>query len=263
MSYRCRLRIEKLEEEAQYIEVMQVSQTLSFGNIKSDYKIVEGNRIQGIEQGIGLITAGRSISFKSSLFEIKRLTGEDDIYKAISKYTSLLTNNYIYQFYIEQYIDGVWYSCRVQMQEIDGYSIEIINMIKSFGFKCVMIDNFYWGEEIKEDIGLIGSGLQRIKYFSKSLVPTPICFEWHIQGQGPTLSAWVVHNENYGIVFNTYIGSGEFTLVYNGEYLLVDGEYISFEGVQPILDIGENEIIINSSYNTVSFKIKYNKGISL
>lgn len=263
MSYNSRLRIEKIDEDTKYIDIMTVATSASISAMKADYKVVEGNRISGIEQGIGLTTAGRSLTYAIPIYEIQRLETEKDIYKNIAKYTSLLMNSYAYSFYIEHSIDGVWYKAKVQMTEVSNYTVELVNYIKSFSFKCQMIDNYFLGDEVSEDIGLKGSGMQSVVYKSKSLVPAPFSFEWTIQGLGPTLSAWIVHNENYGIVINTYLGNGTFVLTYDGNTLLIDGESIPFEGVQPFLNIEDNTLVINSTYNTVNFIIKYKKGIAL
>lgn len=267
MSYNSRLKIVKIGEEPKYISIMSVAQSASISAMKTDYKVVEGNRISGIERGIGLTTAGRQFTYNVPIYEIRNLEGKEnfdnDIYKNIAKYTSLLMNSYAYDFYIEHFINGIWYKAKVQITEISNYTVEIVNYIKSFSFKCQMIDNYFLGEEVSEDIGIKGSGLQSINYKSKAFVPSPFGFEWTLQGLGPTLSAWIVHNDNYGIVINTYLGEGTFILNYDGNILLIDGVSIPFEGVQPFLNIEDNVLVINSTYNTVSFLIKYRNGIAL
>lgn len=263
MAYKTRLKIVK-DDDVKYFELMKLSSGISIGSFKSDYKVVDGNRLGGISQGIGLLNAGRSLSYTIPIFEYE----DKKIYSLIAEYTSLISNAFSYDFFIEHFINDVWYSAKVLMTEINGYSVDITNNIKGFGFKCIMIDANFSGDLISEKVDITGSGLQNIEYESKSLVPTNIMFEWTIQGLDPSLSAWVLHNDNYGIVLNVYLGGGTFTLVYDGKSMLLkkqgeDDSLINFSGVQPFIDVGKNILTINNNYNTIDFIIKYRQGIAL
>lgn len=265
MSYKIRLKTIK-GDETEYFDLINLATSASIASFKTDYKIKDGNRQAGIIQGIGLTNAGRTLSFAIPIFET---ASEDDIYKQIAKYTSILTNSYSYSFFIEHNIDNFWYSAQVQISETNSYSVDLRNYIKGFGFKCIMIENFFSGEDVSDNIGLIGGGLQTIDYTSKSLVPANINFEWNIFGEFATWEAFIQHNENYGLNFNASLGGGSFKIEYDGNILTYtkqgDDEKIllDYEGVQPFLDVNNNKLTIYSNYNTSSFIIKYKKGIAL
>lgn len=266
--FKARLRIEKSGEDTQYINIEMKATSYSVGNIKNDYSVVESNRYKGISKGIGLITAGRKLQFNIPLFEISRIDEEKDIYKLISKWTSLLANSYAYTFYIEQYIDSVWYSAEIIINEVSGYTVERINLVKSFSVSYLMIDNFYSGEEIKEVCEVKGSGNMSFSYKSLSYVPVPLSFSMKINSNARTLSFQILHKDNYGIVINEYLGGGAFTIDFDGENsyktnLSGEKSLISWEGVQPFLNVGVNDFLIISSYNITEFTAIYRKGIAI
>lgn len=269
MAFRTRLRIEKDREDTRYINIMQVASQYSNAQMKADYTVVESNRYKGMKKGIGLIKAGREVSFTIPLFEIQRIDNEKDIYKLISNWTSLLVNSYAYKFYIEQFIDDTWWQAEIVITGTGSYNVERINLIKSFSVTAVMVDNFYSGELVNDRTALNGSGSLSLIYTSKSLTPTPLMFECVMQSNVKTLNFQFSHKDNYGIVINDYLGGGTFTLLFDGSQIVKksrDGDesiITGWEGVQPFLNIGVNEINITSNYNIVSFNVKYHKGIAL
>lgn len=269
MAFRTRLRIEKDREDTRYINIMQVASQYSNAQMKTDYKVVESNRYKGMKKGIGLINAGREVSFNIPLFEIQRIDSEKDIYKLISNWTSLLVNSYAYKFYIEQFIDDAWWQAEIIITGTSSYNVERINLIKSFSVTAVMVDNFYSGELIDDRVELIGSGALTLNYTSKSLTPAPLMFECVLQSNLKTLNFQLLHKDNYGIVINEYLGGGTWTLTFDGSQIEkkgggdTEGIIVNWEGVQPFLNTGFNEISIISNYNIVSFNVKYHKGIAL
>ncbi len=269
MPYNSRLKIVK-DKDIKYFNLIDISSSVSVDTIKNDYKVIDGNRNEGILQGIGLVSAGRKLSYAIPIYEINN-TDKNSLYKNIAEYTSLLMNSYSYSFYIEHYINNFWYSARVNIIETSGYTLKLTNHIEGFSFKCQMIDNFFTGDTIEEDIGFKGIGIKDIEYFSKSLVPSNISFEWEITGKAGNLNAHLIHSRNYGMRIQTNLPSGTHKLKYKNDTLTLydensnnyNGILIEYSGVQPFLDIGRNILNIKSNYNTISFIIKYSKGIAL
>lgn len=267
--FRTRLRIEKSGEDTKYINVMTSASQYSIGSMKTDYSVVESNRYKGMLKGIGLMNAGRELTFTIPLFEIQRIDSEKDIYKLIANWTSLLANSYSYTFYIEQFIDEVWWSAEIIITGTGGYTIDRLNYIKSFTVSYLMLDNFYSGELVNEQTELKGSGNIAFQYNSKSLVSTPLMFECVLQSNIKTLNFQILHKDNYGIVINEYLGGGTYTISFDGSQIEkksgqdVEGIIVNWEGVQPFLNVGLNDFIVISNYNIVSFNVKYYKGIAL
>lgn len=228
-----------------------LSNNISIGSFKSDYKIIEGNRYKGISQGIGLLSSGRTLSYAIPIFE----KNESDIYKEISKYTSIFSNVYRYEFFIEHLIDNTWYSASVVMSEINGYSINLKNHINGFGFKCLMIDSYFFGDTISEEIKLKDGEVNIVEYTSKSLVPTNITFEWIVESNTlTTLQAFIEHYENYGMSFNVNIGKGLFTITYDGINLKAEknGESKSYPPTVLTDVIGKKTGIFEYNFSTTT-----------
>lgn len=267
--FRARLRIEKDKEDTKYINIMTSASQYSNSAMKTDYTVVESNRYKGMLKGIGLTTAGRELTFTIPLFEIQRIDSEKDIYKLIANWTSLLANSYSYRFYIEQFIDGTWWSAQIVISGVGGYTVDRLNYVKSFSVSYILLDNFYTGELISDKTELKGSGNLTLYYNSQSLVSAPLMFECVLQSNLKTLSFQILHKDNYGIVVNEYLGGGTYTITFDGEEIKkqsgndTEGIIVNWEGVQPFLNVGHNELTIISNYNIVSFTVKYNKGIAL
>ena len=269
--FRTRLRIEKDKEDTKYINIMTSASQYSNSAMKTDYSIVESNRYKGMLKGIGLMNAGRELTFTIPLFEIQRIDSEKDIYKLIANWTSMLVNSYSYRFYIEQFIDNAWWSAQIVISGVGGYTVDRVNYVKSFSVSYILLDNFYTGELVNDKTDLKGSGNLTLNYNSQSLVASPLMFECVLQSNLKTLNFQILHKDNYGIVLNEYLGGGTYTISFNGEQIEkksgtdtdVEGIIVNWEGVQPFLNIGHNEFTIISNYNIVSFTIKYYKGIAL
>lgn len=288
MPYNSRLVVFQGEKPITSFNLIEAPSKISIDGYKSDYKVVSGNRISGIEQGIGLVNAGRKLSYTIPIYE-NRVKGDGDIYKLIAEYTSLLLNSFSYNFYIEHFIDNYWYRGRVQIIECSKYSLKITNAIEGFMLKLIMIDNFFSGDKVVADLKYTGSGIREIEYKSKSLVPTNFTFEWIIKGTNNNLVAYIAHNNNYGIVIDYNIGAGRHKLTYDGENIStikIDTEtktgtdtgtnpnpetetetkretLIDFKGVQPFLNVGDNELVIYNSFETEKFTIIYRTGIAI
>lgn len=252
-----------------YVDVMQDMTSYNIGSMTNDITVVEANRYRGMSKGVGLIKAGRKLKFDLPIFECQRIDGENDIYKLISKWTTLLSDSYSYEFYLEQEIDNYWYSAEIVITEIAGYNIERVNLIKSFSVTYVMVDNFYSSPDVVEDIvECRGSGELSFNYTSKSLVPCPINFRMKCQSNNKSLAFGFMHINNYGIVVNTYLGGGSWIIEFDGDYVYktgIDGvkETVDYSGVQPFLQSANNEFKVSCNYNITEFVLIYKKGIGL
>lgn len=266
--FNTRLKIVK-DKDITYVDVMQDAKSYNMSSMTNDITVVEANRYRGMSKGIGLIKAGRKLKFELPIFECQKVDGENDIYKIIAKWTSLLSDSYSYKFYLEQEIDNVWYSAEIMIVEVAGYNIEYVNIIKSFSVSYVMVDNFFSSPDIIEDIvECRGSGELSFNYTSQSLVPCPCNFRMKCQSNNKTLAFSFLHTSNYGIVVNTYLGGGTWTIEFDGDYVSkigVDGvkETVNFSGVQPFLQSANNEFKVSCNYNITEFVLVYQKGIGL
>lgn len=263
MPYNTRLKVVK-GDEIKYFDIMQLSSGINIGGFKSDYKVVQGNRLEGISQGIGLLNAGRSLSFTIPVFETKE---KQDIYLLIAEYTSILSNSFSYDFYIEHLINNFWYSAKVNITEVKGYNLKQERAAEGFGFSCQMIDNFFQGDLIEDKLDYTGQGIKDIEYISKSLTPVNIMFSWNVVGER-SFSAYIFHNYNYGIEFSTYFNElGDYTFNFDGTSLtVIEGgveNLIEWKGVVPFLDVGRNTLTVNSNFSTSTLIIKYKEGIAL
>lgn len=263
--FNTRLKIQG--QDTIYVDVMQDATSYNVASMTNDITVVEANRYKGMSKGIGLLKAGRKLKFELPIFECQRIDGENDIYKLITKWTSLLADSYSYKFYLEQEFEGTWYSAEIMITEVAGYNIERVNMVKSFSVSYVMVDNFYNSPDIIEDIvECRGSGELTFSYVSKSLVPCPLSFRMKVQSNLNTLAFGLLHMQNYGVVINTYLGGGTWVIEFDGEYAYktsVNGvkEIVQYSGVQPFLQLNNNEFKVTSNFNITEFVVIYNKGI--
>lgn len=262
-------RLKIVGQDTVYVDVMQDMSSYNVAAMTNDVTVVEANRYKGMSKGIGLLKAGRKLKFDLPIFECQRIDGENDIYKLISKWTSLLADSYSYKFYLEQEFDNTWYSAEIMITEVASYNIERVNMIKSFSVTYVMVDNFYNSPDFVEDItSLRGAGELSFEYVSKSLVPCPLSFRMKCQSNNKTLAFSIMHMQNYGIVVNTYLGGGSWTIEFDGDYVYKTGvnsvkETVGYSGVQPFLALNNNKFKVSCNYNITEFYVVYQKGIGL
>lgn len=247
-----------------YIDMMKEASNATINQASLDYKVESGNRLKGILKGIGLQSVGRTMNFTIPLFEQQKIDTSKDINKLISYYNSLLCGAHWNKYYVEFFIDNEWYSNECKITKNTSLSIDYVNLVKSYGITCLLLDNYFYSNKLKEVELEVNKaiGLQEIEYEAETDTITQLEVLWNMSSNKiGQVSAYYYVNSNYGISFND--STDELDISYNIQNNSIKRGDIVVEpnGIFPFLYPGKNIISLYTNKQTEDFIIKYRKGV--
>lgn len=260
-----------------FIDLNSVADQASFSGAVADYKVVDGNRKEGILQGIGTVKAGRIVSYTIPLFDIISGGVNDTWEEQFSKYSSLLNGSNTRQFFLQRTVDGVEYSAKCKLLSLKAYNETTINQIQGFGISVILISNYYVAEDLlTETLAYTGGGVSEdFTIASGSKISSVINFDWTVNliasDLVTTTMMSILAKDAHGIsIFDEVreVGSYKYELIGYVLYRIKDGDentrvQVHLDGVVPEIDVDESTFTVFSNVETTELIIKYENGILL
>ncbi|TKZ31403.1 hypothetical protein [Brachyspira catarrhinii] len=262
MSYNIQLLIRDKYSET-ILDLVDLSNQIKMSDINSDLKVTEGNRISGIQTGIGMIAVGRKLDFGIPIFEYKNDKKQwvrlDEQY---TKYTSIILSNSIKRYYIRTSYNNEIYEAEYIITSVGGYTVKYINNIGVISISLQSLDKvFLRQKEETYKLNVSGDSKQDINYKSLSLVPVPLCFSLDFLVVAGQLDFIFANRQNFGIQCIAELQSGNYTADFNGETLTINGIAYNYNGIQPELNVGNNTFYLETNQTCTSASIRYKRGI--
>lgn len=264
MGYNLKLVIRNKYEQT-ILDLVQLSSQIEMGSIKNDIKIVEGNKLRGGVQGVGMIDIGRKMSFGIPIYEYRNASREwvrlDEQY---SKYTSMIMSTNSKQYFLRLEYDGEIYEAEHALIEVGGYTVKYINDLGVITISLTAIDKVFLRQLTDiYDVALNenADGMQDIMYYSKNLVPTALKFAIDFNVLTEQLTFIVANRLNFGIYFNSRVSKGHKLVYFDGDVLTINGVVYDHEGISPELNPGLNVIYLEYSEPIERLRFEYKRGI--
>lgn len=262
MSYNAKLVVrDKYTEEI--LDLVDLSNQIKMSDIKSDLKVDEGNRLFGIQTGIGMVSIGRKIDFGIPIFEYRNDKRQwVKLEEQYTKYTSIILSNSIKKYYIRIKYNNEIYEAEHIMTSVGGYTVKYINNLGVISISLQALDKVFLRQ--REDtykLNVTEDNKQDINYKSLSLVPVPLSFTLDFAVAGGQLEFTFANRQNFGIQFVEELKGGNYTIDFNGETLTVNGVGYDYKGIQPELNVGNNVFYLETNQTCTSASIRYKRGI--
>lgn len=264
MSYNCKLVVRDRYSE-DIFDLVSLSNQIKMSDIKTDSKVIEGNRFSGFSTGLGIISVGRKIDFGIPILEYKdELNRWVKIEHQYTKYSSIILSNTAKRFFIRIEYDNEIYEAEHIMTSVSGYNIKYINNLGIITISLEAIDKvFLRQKEESYKLNISEDLRQDIKYSSLSLVPVPLTFSLLFDIVGNELNFTFANRDNFGIQFFSEVQNGYNRIYFDGYNLTINGINYDYKGLQPELNVGENILYLDSNQVCKEAIIYYKRGILL
>ena len=264
MSYNCKLVVRDSYNE-EIFDLISLSSQIKMSDIKTDSKVIEGNRFSGFSTGVGMISVGRKIDFGIPILEYKdELDKWVKIEHQYTKYSSMILSNTAKRFFIRIEYDEEVYEAEYIMTSVSGYNVKYINNLGIITISLEAIDKvFLRQKEESYKLNITDDLRQDIKYRSLSLVPIPITFSLLFNVVGSELNFTFANRQNFGIQFFSEVSNGYNRVEFDGYNLTLNGVSYDYKGLQPELNVGENTLYLDSNQVCKELIIHYKRGILL
>ena len=262
MSYNAKLVVrDKYTEEI--LDLVDLSNQIKMSDIKSDLKVDEGNRLFGIQTGIGMVSIGRKIDFGIPIFEyINDKRQWVKLEEQYTKYTSIILSNSIKKYYIRIEYNNEIYEAEHIMTAVGGYAVKYINNLGVISISLQALDKVFLRQ--REDtykLNVTEDNKQDINYKSLSLVPVPVNFNLEFIVVGGKLEFLFANRQNFGIQCKQELRNGVYNIDFDGEHLNINGVAYNYTGIQPELNVGNNVFYLETNQTCLKASIRYKRGI--
>lgn len=266
--YNAKLKVVGSNETVFY-DLLELSESIKVGNTKLDYKINDASRFGGVLTGLGILSAGRTIEISIPVLYKNRELDTVGILFQINKILSMISQTYNNKYYLIYNLDGTEYSCEMALIEGGSYTIKDIVNAGSISIKLQQIDNFFTSKYDTEKILTIGDGeginnTQDIEInIDDTYTPTLCDFRFTFNISLVPFYFYFANRDNYGISCKIdSLGSLKNAVVeYKNKTLTINDVAYSYDGVQFILNRGQNVLFYESNAEAIDCILFYKKSI--
>ncbi|WP_295160414.1 hypothetical protein [uncultured Brachyspira sp.] len=244
-------------------DIMNTAESIKAGDIKTDYKAADGNRISSIKLGIGNISSGRSFNIGIPIYEYKDGLGSwVRIEEQYSKYTGMILSGNIKRYFIRTVFENEIYEAEYIIKSVSGYNIKYINNLGVAYISLEALDKVFLRQKEEEyEISVTEDNKQDINYKSLSLVPVPLSFNLQFLVSGGMLDFLFANRDNFGVQCKAELRNGVYNADFNGERLTINGVAYNYKGIRPELNAGINVFYLESNQTCIKASIRYRRGI--
>lgn len=252
---------DKYSEEI--FDIINTAENIKSDDIKTDYKVSDGNRYYSIKTGIGNISSGRSFNIGIPIYEYRNDLGSwVKIEEQYTKYTSMILSSNIKRYFIRTIFENEIYEAEYIIKSVGGYNIKYINNLGIIDISLEALDKVFLRQKEEEyELIITEEYKQDINYKSLSLVPVPLSFNLEFIVAGGELRFLFANRQNFAVECSAELRNGVYNIDFDGEKLNINAAAYNYRGIQPELNVGNNILYLESNQICIKASIRYKRGI--